>query len=248
MESHTTTIEIADDDSETKEWKEQASKLQNEYYRTYLDKVWWSGMPAMSRDDLCLAIAKVLFGRPLVEGVNDLRRAGYARKEVYKIRNIATRITRHFTNCQWSVVLVCLKLKKISTTVSVFRVWDDNKQKFIDSEGRVYPDWDAFLRENIYKPSLLCYPKNGRYVMSIRDIVQVDFCLTPAANNRRYRIYLIMDSVAILISLIAIIMFIISISTGVSIFYIIGLIFIVVGLPWRVTRAVIVTKDVWKHR
>lgn len=230
------------------QWKEQASQLQTSYYRTYHDKIWWSGIPdSTNLNQLQHTIGQVIYGHPTSEGREDLKKSGYKRKEIYRIKHIARRIMKNFKEeTSMSVILICAKLKIASNTEHVFRVWDNSKEYFIDSAGRVYKNWDAFLKENLYPSCLLCYPAFGLYKINVREEVLVDYAKTPASGPK-IRHLVKLDIITAIVALIGMILLIVSIVTNLTVMYIIAAVVILIGLPYRVYRAIKQFRDVWKH-
>jgi hypothetical protein len=54
--------------------------------------------------------------------------------------------------------------------------------KFVDSNCRVYKDWDDFLASNQLPKCTYCYPRRGVYDGDQNDKVILEFGKTPASN------------------------------------------------------------------
>ncbi|XP_046402253.1 uncharacterized protein LOC124168172 [Ischnura elegans] len=54
---------------------------------------------------------------------------------------------------------------------------------YVDHIGRVYWDWEDFLRKNIYPKCIMCYPRNGVYQANLEGDVLLDVTWSPAKGN-----------------------------------------------------------------
>ncbi|XP_046401797.1 uncharacterized protein LOC124167825 [Ischnura elegans] len=54
---------------------------------------------------------------------------------------------------------------------------------YVDHIGRVYWDWEDFLRKNIYPEWIMCYPRNGVYQANLEGDVLLDVKWSPAKGN-----------------------------------------------------------------
>jgi hypothetical protein len=55
---------------------------------------------------------------------------------------------------------------------------------FIDFCGRVYKNWQDYLKNNTLPNCIFCYPKNGVYC-AVNGVVEVDYRNSPAGKRRR---------------------------------------------------------------
>jgi hypothetical protein len=55
---------------------------------------------------------------------------------------------------------------------------------FIDFCGRVYKNWEDYLKNNTLPNCILCYPKNGVY-SAVNGVVEVEYAISPAGKRRR---------------------------------------------------------------
>jgi hypothetical protein len=60
--------------------------------------------------------------------------------------------------------------------------WSQGPDKFVDSNCRVYKDWNDFLLNNQFPECNYCYPRGGVYDGDKNDKVIVEFSKTPACN------------------------------------------------------------------
>ncbi|XP_021711612.1 uncharacterized protein LOC5578603 [Aedes aegypti] len=68
-----------------------------------------------------------------------------------------------------------------------FQQATDTEPKFIDSIGRVYQDFDDFLKNNKYPSAEMMYPKEGRLEPTNLNNVVYDICKTPAWKNYYFK-------------------------------------------------------------
>ncbi|EAT33948.1 AAEL013784-PA [Aedes aegypti] len=68
-----------------------------------------------------------------------------------------------------------------------FQQATDTEPKFIDSIGRVYQDFDDFLKNNKYPSAEMMYPKEGRLEPTNLKNVVYDICKTPAWKNYYFK-------------------------------------------------------------
>jgi hypothetical protein len=55
---------------------------------------------------------------------------------------------------------------------------------FIDFCGRVYKNWQDYLKNNTLPNRILCYPKNGVY-SAVNGVVEVEYGISPAGKSGR---------------------------------------------------------------
>jgi hypothetical protein len=53
---------------------------------------------------------------------------------------------------------------------------------FIDFCGRVYKNWEDYLKNNTLPNCIFCYPKNGVY-SAVNGVVEVDYGISPAGKR-----------------------------------------------------------------
>ncbi|XP_062561992.1 uncharacterized protein LOC134225714 [Armigeres subalbatus] len=68
-----------------------------------------------------------------------------------------------------------------------FQQATDTEPKFIDSIGRVYQDFNDFLKNNKYPSAEMMYPKEGRLEATNLKNVVYDICKTPAWKNYYFK-------------------------------------------------------------
>ncbi|XP_067013132.1 uncharacterized protein [Anabrus simplex] len=86
-----------------------------------------------------------------------------------------------------SIIILCLEVvgKESSDVlpIAIFRVPNGpNRSSFIDSNSRVYKDWDDFLENNVLPECRYCFPRHGIYQADGEGFVLVDFGKTPASE------------------------------------------------------------------
>ena len=93
-------------------------------------------------------------------------------------------------NIRVSVLLVLVKAGDNYTTLPVINLSKNgiNIQKdyniFIDFCGRVYKNWQDYLKNNTLPNCVLCYPKNGVYSV-VDGVVEVEYGISPAGKRGR---------------------------------------------------------------
>jgi hypothetical protein len=78
---------------------------------------------------------------------------------------------------------VCRKFPVIKLLKSDINIQQDNNI-FIDFSGRVYKNWEDYLKNNTLQNCILCYPKNGVYSV-VNGVVEVEYGISPAGKKGR---------------------------------------------------------------
>lgn len=231
-------------------WMAQAKRQQNALYDVYGDKMWWNGDPKTNRIQLQMNLASVLFGPPPIQGQMNLDNFGYKSKELKLSKNMSRTIIRHFEgNISIAVVFVSAKVNNDSQEKPVFRVWNRDKQLYIDPACRVYKDWQCFTQENNISKFYVGYPKNGRYELEmISGDVDLGFEVAPEFRTKRFLLRLldICSNVASLAGLIILITAefihkVDSLSIGWSIFF-------ALVILYNIAKFIYLAYDMYKHR
>jgi hypothetical protein len=85
-----------------------------------------------------------------------------------------------------SVLFVLVKAADGYVELPVIRLLkhDKNIQQnfFIDFCGRVYKNWQDYLKNNTLPNCIFCYPKNGE---AVNGVVEVEYGISPAGKRRR---------------------------------------------------------------
>jgi hypothetical protein len=145
-------------------WKIQGTIQQNQIYRYYKGRKWWSGTPIFNDSKLQEIIGLFLYAPPPVHGRMGLIRASYTEKEQKKIEYFAKRITKNFTGyTNISLVFVCTKKKENYAIERVMKIWNQIKERIVDTKGHEYKDWPYYLTHNELPKRLTCYPSDGIY-------------------------------------------------------------------------------------
>lgn len=238
------------DTDEIKSWQEDAHRQQNELYATYGDRVWWSGNPKTDENQLNHVIGFAMFGPAPFPGQSNITLSGYQKKQFKHIKNITFTINHHFKNLTFIMaIFICAKSSNKVKNITVFKVWDNEKELFIDtSPSRTYKSWDCFLKENTCSKYYLCYPKNGRYELNLNDVVNVDYGLTPAFNIVN-RITKLIDIIFFLLGLAGMIIVSVISENEIDAFVVlvIGAIIFGVAGVYFLGRCMYQVYDNWKH-
>ncbi|XP_068087029.1 uncharacterized protein [Anabrus simplex] len=181
-------------------WKDIAKNLQqNLLYRFGADD--WDLYKKSKRNYLEKTVAYALFGPPksltLVDNEGII---GYEPKQIENVRNVCASIIREDVHSEdedgdtWmSIIFVCTEIpvhKKedlLIATVPVFRVpkkivGHPDSVRFIDSNARVYVNWNDYLLNNPLPKCNICYPKEGIYKADINGNVILEFGQTPSCG------------------------------------------------------------------
>lgn len=93
--------------------------------------------------------------------------------------------------CQLTILPIELfaenKLYEVPLFRYQFQQTTDTTPKYIDSIGRVYQDFQDFLKNNKYPSAEMMHPKEGRIVATNLKNVVYDICKTPAWKNYYFK-------------------------------------------------------------
>jgi hypothetical protein len=177
-------------------WKEKAVKEQ-QCYCDLLGTPMWREFKPPDYNNLKRNIGFALFGPPEKEPDENLKDdTGYTNKKLKCINlifDIIKRCMEKYTDQQTiraSFLFVLMKTGDGYSRVPVIRIpeHDETVQQnniFIDSSGRVYKDWQNYLKNNKLPECVLCYPKNGVYSV-VSGVVEVDFGISPAGKRGKF--------------------------------------------------------------
>ncbi|PNF18695.1 hypothetical protein B7P43_G04997, partial [Cryptotermes secundus] len=178
-------------------WEEAVQEEQQCLYEKFGDRD-WDCYKCDEEKLLERNLGYAIFGRPdeLPESENDF--TGYPKEKLTEIRKVSAIIKKHSKDspeCQGSEMLVStifvfLNREDQLFPFPVFRIpgcdpKDAKKagpEKFVDSNCRVYKDWDDFLKSNQLPSGSYCYPRGGVYIGDENDKVILDFGKTPASS------------------------------------------------------------------
>jgi hypothetical protein len=171
-------------------WKEEAVKLQQDYFDLLGTPMWRQFEPS-HYDNLKRQIGFALFGDPGQVPSADLNECtGYTNKQLKEINKIfyiikkCMRNNKNPNNICVSFLFVVGKTRDACIVVPFIRAQQfDIGFGFIDSCGRVYKNWQDYLENNTIPDSVLCYPRNGVYSVE-NGAVEVEFRISPAGRTR----------------------------------------------------------------
>jgi hypothetical protein len=177
-------------------WKEVAVKQQQGYFHFFGNQMWREYKPS-DYIKLKRNIGFAVFHLPQKEPDENLNDGtGYTDKELKHINEIFDIIKKSMKkhkdqeNIWVSFLFVVGKAGDNYMRFPVIRIpehdvfVEQNNNIFIDYCGRVYKDWQDYLKNNTLPECALCYPKSGVY--SAKDgVVEVEFGISPAGEAGR---------------------------------------------------------------
>jgi hypothetical protein len=177
-------------------WQEKARKEQ-QCYCDLLSTPMWREFRPPDYNNLKKNIGFALYGPPGEEpDENSKDGTGYTNAHLKDINHIFDIIKkcmkkhRDQQNIWVSFLFVLAKTERDYIRVPVIRIPEhdvsvqQNNNIFIDSSGRVYKDWQNYLKKNKLPVCVLCYPKNGVY-SAVLGVVEVEFGISPAGKTRK---------------------------------------------------------------
>jgi len=175
-------------------WREKAVKEQQDY-SDLLGTPMWREFEPSHYGNLKQQIGFALFGDPEEEPSANLNEStGYTDKKlkhinkIFDVINKCTQQNENPKNICISFLFVSGKTTDACITVPVIRilqfdtVFRQNINLFIDSCGRVYKNWQDYLKNNRIPECVLCYPRNGVY-SAVNGAVDVEFGVSPAGRT-----------------------------------------------------------------
>jgi hypothetical protein len=177
-------------------WKDSAKQKQQEYCdSTHI--VEWRDCKLSDTSNLQKLIVCALFDVSEEEPVKT-----FTDKQWKSIKKIFVSIKNYMKkheneNFHVSVLFVLAKTGDSYMKVPVVKVLknDINIQPdnniFIDLCGRVYKNWQDFLKNNTLPECILCYSKNGLY-SAVNDVVEVEYGISPAGKTEK-KVFKILD-------------------------------------------------------
>jgi hypothetical protein len=175
-------------------WRDFAKQEQQECFDTLGTPMWREFEPS-HYGDLKRQIGFSLFGVPEEEPCADSNDGtGYRDgkiKEINNIFDIIKKCTINNTNPNKFCVSFLFAFGKIKNDcIKIpfirFQEYDtnfrQNTNRFVDSCGRVYKNWQDYLDNNTIPECDLCYPSNGVY-SAVNGVVEVEFGISPAGRT-----------------------------------------------------------------
>ncbi|XP_069701501.1 uncharacterized protein [Periplaneta americana] len=184
---------MGDDDNSKPTWREVVVEEQQLYYEIFGDRD-WDVYKENELEFLERNVGHALYGPP--EELPDENKnggTGYSSEKLKLIRNVCATIKEHSCHPEcgksdvWvAMIFVSLNMEERSLPIPIFRIPKVTKEsscnQFVDSNCRVYKDWNDFLKSNMLPRCTYCYPQNGVYDGDENDKVLLEFGDTPACK------------------------------------------------------------------
>ena len=170
-------------------WKDRAKQKQQEYYNSP-HIVNWRECKLSDISNLKEIIEFASCGISEEEPVENF--TDKQLKQIYNISGKSKKSKKKVKdeNIRVSVLFVLAKLGGGYLQLPVIKLLkhDTNIQQdniiFIDFCGRVYKNWEDFLKNNTLHNVIICYPKNGVY-SAVNGVVEVEYGISPDRKRGR---------------------------------------------------------------
>ncbi|XP_055940575.1 uncharacterized protein LOC129971115 [Argiope bruennichi] len=171
------------DASDIKTWKEEAWMLQQDIFLHLGDKEW----DAWDISDTVILYRKIGYGLySLPENTPEENNpTGYNEEQIHKIKCVADFILKNAKNdkmINFACIFVFVKIYEERYFTPVFKVkGKQNQTIFVDSDCRIYKNWQDYLNSNHLPKCLYCYPRDGLYQGDMNKVL-VDFRTSPICS------------------------------------------------------------------
>lgn len=107
---------------------------------------------------------------------------GYKQEDLKHIKEICDKIVEKsdYDPIHFACTILILYHKEVICETSVFRIQSKTGNIFIDAHGRVYQNWEQFMKENKLPSCEYCYPLDGIY--NAEREAFIGFAFSPAST------------------------------------------------------------------
>lgn len=185
------------DAPEEESWKQVARDRLTQMYLLFEGSQWHTFSLDTDSNLLRTKLCYAIYGMP--EKITDNLEEWYTKEQRKPVERIKTKILEAAGHSKTVLMvgfvhIVC-KDKREPFMVPVFRVFtgqdseSKDTSKYVDTNGRIYKDWNSWKKKNRLPKVEYCYPKNGfyscdetEYVFDAEKPPLLEFGKSPASN------------------------------------------------------------------